>query len=237
MRDRLKAAFDEIHAETSLKAAAKAAVREKMHRAESRRTRRWVFAAVCLLAVLLGGGYLSYALPVAAISLDVNPSVELAVNVYDRVVGVTGYETEGAALAAQLSVQHMRYPDAVSAVLEDEAIQAYLTEGRVEVTVAAASEEAGEQMKERICRASGLSEGQVYCTANTEEIAAAHDLGLSVGKYRAFLELKKVDPDVTAEQIKGLSMRQIREWIETGSFEPRPGWGGGGGGYGYGRRD
>lgn len=30
-------------------------------------------------------------------------------------------------------------------------------------------------------------------------------------KYRAFLELQKVNPDITVEDVKGLTMRQIRD--------------------------
>lgn len=30
-----------------------------------------------------------------------------------------------------------------------------------------------------------------------EEVASAHETGLSCGKYRAFLELQLLDPDIT----------------------------------------
>ena len=34
-----------------------------------------------------------------------------------------------------------------------------------------------------------------------------------MGKYRAFLELQKVKPDITVDDVKGLTMRQIRDLI------------------------
>ena len=36
---------------------------------------------------------------------------------------------------------------------------------------------------------------------------------MSVGKYRAFLELQALDPSVTAEEVQSMSMREIRDRI------------------------
>ena len=53
-----------------------------------------------------------------------------------------------------------------------------------------------------------------YCyAARTEEVQAAHETGLSYGKYRAYLELQELDPTVTVEQIQTMTMREIRERI------------------------
>ena len=49
--------------------------------------------------------------------------------------------------------------------------------------------------------------------ARTEEVQAAHETGLSYGKYRAYLELQELDPTVTVEQIQTMTMREIRERI------------------------
>ena len=62
--------------------------------------------------------------------------------------------------------------------------------------------------------------------ADEEEITAAHEEGLSCGKYRAYLELKKLDPDVTVDEVRGMTMREIRERIETlspGQADPSEG--------------
>lgn len=48
---------------------------------------------------------------------------------------------------------------------------------------------------------------------NYDDVDEAHAAGLSVGKYRAFLELQKMNPDITVEDVKGLTMRQIRDLI------------------------
>ena len=49
--------------------------------------------------------------------------------------------------------------------------------------------------------------------AGTDEVEAAHDCGLSYGKYRAYQELAALDPTVTPEQVADMTMREIRDRI------------------------
>lgn len=56
-------------------------------------------------------------------------------------------------------------------------------------------------------------ENAVCYSGNSEEAREAHDCGLSLGKYRAFLELKELDPNITPEDIQGWSMKEIQNRI------------------------
>ena len=76
MRSKIQAAFDQIRAEDALKERTKAFVHAKTQGRRQDHVRRRVLAlAMACLPVLLlgGGGYMSYAMPVAAIGVDVNP--------------------------------------------------------------------------------------------------------------------------------------------------------------------
>ena len=44
---------------------------------------------------------------------------------------------------------------------------------------------------------------------------AAAEAGLSYGKYRAYLALRELDPAVTPEAVRGMSMRELRQWMEA----------------------
>lgn len=62
---------------------------------------------------------------------------------------------------------------------------------------------------------------------------------LSCGKYRAFPELRELDPDIAPEDIQEMSMRELRGLIaaltdENGNSEDPPQIGGGHHGYGNG---
>ena len=79
---------------------------------------RAVAAAACLCLVLSGAyGATVYAHPASYISLDVNPSIELSLNRWSRVIGVTAYNEEAKAICDRLDLKHKFYTDAVEKVL------------------------------------------------------------------------------------------------------------------------
>lgn len=51
----------------------------------------------------------------------------------------------------------------------------------------------------------------------SEDISAAHNLGLSYGRYRLYLEIIQYDPKITPEQLNQMSMREIKNLLM--SFE------------------
>lgn len=218
MEDKIKSAFDRVHADASLKSQTKEFVYNKTNGYSGRKNvkpRRIAAAAACAVIVLFGaGGYASYAYPVAAVSMDINPSVELEVNIYERVIDVKGYNDDGVALAHELDIKGMSYSDAVNSVLENGTVVSCLkSDGVFEVTVSSSSEKRMKNMENCIASETDIPSSDIYCLENSEDVATAHSLGLSLGKYRAFLELQQSYPDITAEEVKSLSMREIRNMI------------------------
>lgn len=219
MNDRFQKAFDKILAEEKLKNCTKEILAQKIRENQTHRSfsvRRLAGAMACLAVLLLGGGgYFVYFIPTAAISVDVNPSMELAVNRFDRIISVEGYNTDGDALAKSLDIKFLNYTDALEKILTDESMYVYMSQDEiVAITVTGADEKRNEEILEKV-ESSTAKQKNVYCYAgNSEKVALAHEAGLSFGKYRAFLELQILDPDVTTEEVQGLTMRQIRERIE-----------------------
>lgn len=220
MNNKIKVAFDQIHAEDSLKTKTKTLIYEKIHsrdRQKHIKLIRFSMAIVCFLVVLAGiGGYFSYTMPVAAISIDINPSIELKINMYDKVIDVKGYNEDGIKLVEELKVQYMEYSEAINVVLENEEIISYLsTDNLLEITVASDSQKIKEKMQSCISANTSVSPENIYCYGNQEDIAAAHSAGLSFGKYRVFLELQEINPEITVEDIQGCTMRDIRNMIKS----------------------
>ena len=114
MNDRLRKAFDEIHAEEELKQKAKQVLGCTAF-PEKRRIfhlPRYAFAVLCLLFIFAAfGSYQMYFIPKSAISIDINPSFELEINRFDQVIAVKGYNAEGEELAASLDVKFLKYMD------------------------------------------------------------------------------------------------------------------------------
>ena len=62
-----------------------------------RRVARWIAAAACLCAVLLGG-FAFWQTPLGTVHMQINPEVDVEVNRFDRVVGLTGANDDGEVL-------------------------------------------------------------------------------------------------------------------------------------------
>lgn len=220
MDEKLRAAFAAVQAEPELKAAARAAVaRRAARRPPACRGLRLALAAACTVFLVLGGGWL-WLTPAARISIDVNPSVELVVNRFDRVVQVTGYNESGAALAENLDLLFLPYRQAVDAVLQSEPVAALLAgDGVVEIGVAGADDDRCARLLAGV-QASTAGQGNAHCyRTGEEELDQAHALGLSCGRYRAYQQLAALDPTVTPEQVNAMTMRQIRDRIAELSGE------------------
>lgn len=219
MNDRLKEVFDEIHAEEELKNKTKAVLAQRIQEEQRKKSvfryRRLVPVLLCCLFLLAGfGGYRLWFTPTLVISIDVNPSLELGINRFDRVVTVEGYNEEGQNLLSGLNIRFQEYSKALEEILSGEEITQYLANDE-EVTIVVVGEN-GEQSKR-------VLSGVASCTENTEntccyeaapeEVEHAHEEGLSYGKYRAFLELQELDPSVTPEEVQKMTMREIRDRI------------------------
>ena len=220
MRDRIRDAFDQIQAEEPLKAHTKDFLARKTAGYTRVRTRRLVRAvpALACFALLLLGGHWLYFTPTAAISIDINPSLELGVNRFDKVISVDGRNSDGQALAAALEVKYMDCTEAVEQILHCETVETLLAEDAVmEIGVIGTGDAQSERMLAAVesCTAQTAN---TYCyAAHTEEAEEAHALGLSCGKYRALRALQEVDPSVTADEVRDMSMREIRDRLAAAS--------------------
>ena len=215
MDERIRDAFDSIRAEEKLKESTRAVLTNA--RTRRRRPARYLAAVACLVLLVAGiGGYQFYFAPTSVLSIDINPSLELGVNRFDRVVTVQSYNEDGQALADTLELKYLDYREALDQLLASPDISERLAQGALlSITVAGENET---QCGRLLAGAEACTAGQenVSCRhGNTEELEQAHHAGLSLGKYQAFLELQALDPTVTADDVAGLTMRQIRDWIDA----------------------
>ncbi len=182
-------------------------------------------ACLAVVAVLVGfGGYHVYTTPAAAISIDVNPSVELGVNCFDRVVSVDAFNDDGQRLVESLDedVLNMNYEDAVDCILASDNMQSLLAKGEI-ISVAVAGEDdmRCDAMLTRLeqCTSEHAS-GHAYChRADANEVEQAHHNDVSFG--------------LTFEQARSMTMRELRA-IANGEVDDAAAAGGQGSGTGRG---
>lgn len=65
--------------------------------------------AACFVLCVALGGYHLYFTPTSIISMDINPSIELEINRFDKVIGVDGYNEDGENLVESLHMLNENY--------------------------------------------------------------------------------------------------------------------------------
>lgn len=220
MTNRVQDAFDSIKADTELKESTKRFVNEKYkenlrpgrHRSGLRLAVS--FSCAILMFVMGAAGYFWIQTPVSYVSIDVNPSIELSLNRFDRVVSAEAYNLEGEEILNGLSLKGKKYTEAIHEVVECDGMRAYLS-GTSEVVLTVAAEESRERKLDRGVRrcAGHMGQGCHNACADIEVISKAHECGLSFGKYNAYLKLLEYDSTITADDCKDMSMAEIRELI------------------------
>ena len=248
MNERLKAAFDAVHAGEELKQSTRAFLAQRT-RGYTRKKMpghlRLLPVAACLVLVLAGGAW-AWFTPTAQISIDINPSIELGINRFDRVVSVDGYNDDGQALAQSVDVQFMKYDQAVDAILEEESMAALLEQEEQVLTLAVVGDN-GAQCGRILSVLETCTQGRqnAYCyAAHPEEMEHAHELGLSYGRYAVLEQLWALGSDLTPEQAGEMTMRELHDLLRTlsgsgsetqaGAGQGHAGGHGAGRGYGHG---
>ena len=216
MRDHLKCAFHKVHAEKQLKDNTKAFLYEKTNgytRVKPAYRRRLIPVVACFL-LFISGGYWLYFTPTVAISIDINPSIELGVNRFDKIVSIYAYNSDGQILADSLDIKYRDYTDAINQILTSESISDLLSDDEIMTIGVIGSEDERSATVLAEIESCVNGEPNAYCYyANSREVEKAHELGLSYGKYRAYLELQSLNPEITAEDVQNMTMREIRDLI------------------------
>lgn len=147
-------------------------------------------AVICAAAAVLAFfGIYFYAVPVSAITLSVNPEVELAVNRADRVISVKAGNEDGRLLASSVNVFFMNYKDALDSLMESSTIKACIASGKsVSILVSGENEEKGEEMLASISECPYARQPSVTCRctnrkgsshAESEDAAESEDIAES----------------------------------------------------------
>lgn len=216
MNDKIRQAFDQVQAENELKDKTKYFIFQKTKGYKQAKTAnfKYLASAFACVAFLLIGGYWLYFTPTVQISIDINPSVELGVNRFNRIISFESYNDDGDKLTDSLDIKFMDYSEAVNKIIDSEEILTLLENDEV-MTIAVVGTD-NLQSEEVLSNMQSCTDGRknTYCYyTHSKEVEKAHESGLSYGKYKAFLELQKLDPTITVEEIQSMTMREIRERI------------------------
>ena len=174
-----------------------------------------------------GGAYAyTYAkAPIAYVSMDINPSVELGVNAFDKVVSVEAYNADGEKILEGTNLINSNVSDAVSTVISNAISDGYITEdvttttaAAVEITTSTDKEDVATELNESLKEVAEtiLDNNNLDVEVETENVALARrdearKLGITPGKLNLIQKLQELDPTVVVEDYKDSSVKEIQK--------------------------
>lgn len=219
MQEQFNEAFDAIEASDELVEMTTHVVLASMRNLQDvKRRNRWGLMTAVAMACLLfvGSSAMLYFTPTAVVSVDINPSLEMEINRFDRVVDVNGYNEDGIALAKALNVTHMRYSEAMDALIASDIVNELMAQDG-DLTIAVVPTKSVEQGDEIVAYVNQCTtqHQNTHCYMMSNDAHhQAHELGLSCGRYQAYVALSKVEDNITPAQLNAMSMKEIRERME-----------------------
>ena len=180
-------------------------------------------AAVMLVAAPFGYQAWSLAQPVAVVTVDINPSLELTLNKRDEVLKAHALNADGAALLKGLDVKRQAVDEVVAVVtakaVEMQKLSVADASSTVVVAVAPAKQDLPKEQADRIrdkARDAATTEVRqqakaqsvepktsvVGLEATAEERKAAEQKGLSIGRWLIIEEIVQAQPDLKVEELQ-----------------------------------
>ncbi|NCC66594.1 MAG: hypothetical protein EOM14_00165 [Clostridia bacterium] len=173
--------------------------------------------AACIIFALGANAY--YHAPVNYVCVDINPSVELGINAFGRVVCSQAYNEDGLRLIEESNLSNMSVENAVRSLVQKAAAQGFILEDGstvIAVTSESVSEKKAAELQS-ISEAganSALSEGGIsaviYSDCSDLQLRKqALEAEISPGKLRLILLLQALDSNIAVEDYRNAKITDI----------------------------
>ena len=167
------------------------------------------FAAAACFLLISGGSVFAYYTPSSYVSLDVNPSIEFSVNIFDRVIKITGVNDDGTEIINEISIDNLKnknIADAVNLIVDEISKEGYLESDDAGIVISTSSEdmdkadELAQKLEDTATEACEENNAEVTVTAEAvgkKRVDEARELGVTPGKLNLVEKLKESseDPD------------------------------------------
>lgn len=235
MNIRFKSALEQINAEAELINNTEKFLKSKLNKKNANKVSifglsiaRSSFAATVATMLLTFGGssaaYAYYKTPVSYLCVDINPSVELGINIFSKVVAVHSYNSDGELILKDIKVTGSSVKDAVRAIVISASKHGYIAEDGstiIELTSETKSSSTAEVLSvsaETGANDALTKEASVAVVENDnislKSRATAKELGITPGKLNLIKKLMEVDPEATVEAYKDASVKTIMKKIK-----------------------
>jgi hypothetical protein len=182
-------------------------------------------AAAFLVTLGLGFGAYTYSSPYSYVDVDINPSVEITANMYDRIIHVSGLNDDGKQLMELDSLKNRKLKDGVEAILESAVKKGYLKEedsNAVLFTVSGKNDEKVGSIEKNLHKVADdeLDSAGIESDIEVEKVTMerhneAISLGISPGKLNLIQKLIETQPGLKAESTQTLSKMSVKDIMKS----------------------
>lgn len=185
-------------------------------------------AAICTAVVVcaaLVGTYGYYKTPVSYLSLDINPSVELGVNPFGKVVSAVAYNNDGKAILNGQDILNSSIKDAVDSLVKSAAQKGFIAKDGSTVIALTSETDSNAVATQLQNDAAQGAESAVEAEGDTatvqkENVALvrrdeARKLGITPGKLNLIQKLQALDSTISVDEYKDAKVTDImKKFVE-----------------------
>lgn len=181
-------------------------------------------AAAFLLVFGVGLGTYSYCAPYAYVNMDINPSVKITTNIYDRIIDIEGLNEDGEELISSGDVKNRKLQDGIERILENAFEAGYLkdeSDNAVMFTVSSKNQKRVEQIQKKVnmaatdeLKAKNVESEIIVEKANVKRHQEAEALGISPGKLLLIDKVREIEPELKVEDLKNAQVKDIVKLIK-----------------------
>ena len=174
---------------------------------------------------MLSTGVYAYYTPYSYVSVDINPSLELSVNRFDKVIDVHAFNEDAQKLIdTSANIKNKGIDIALEQIIDNAADKGYLkknAENSVMIVVSSSSKKEEAALTDKISKASTAAMSKVSSSyevilekTQVESFKKAHKDNISPGKVILANEFKEAKPELNEEEIKQMPLQQAIKQIE-----------------------
>ena len=174
----------------------------------------WVLvpAVVCLVLLFVMPKQEVNSQPIAFISLDINPSLELQLNEDYQVIKVVTYNQEAQSIVEQVKIENDSFQDAMMSLIDNQHYLQYIKDGILEVSVFSKEDKVSNELEKQIntLLKQHLSEYQYHCSQVDEQThhqASSHHT--TAGKYSIIESILSYTSKYSFEQLNQMSIQEL----------------------------
>lgn len=182
-------------------------------------------AAAFLVLASLSLASFAYTRPYSYVDVDINPSIEITSNIFDRIIKVEGLNVDGKNLLSDSSFNNMNINDGIEDILKAAVSHGYLVSSStsaVMLTVSGKNDQKVDKIENEIQKTVNIelknvgSEAEVLVENVTlQRHEEAIKQGISPGKLLLIDRLIKVNPDVKVEDYRNAPVKEIMREINS----------------------